>query len=49
MNYVDFSLTDKEMYAFAVIITNASEKNIKADITKQWCKKIISKFTKDWS
>lgn len=47
-NRVDYTLTSEEMYAFAVIIAKAGERNIKAETTKEWCKEIIAKFTKDW-
>jgi death-on-curing family protein len=46
-NGVEFTLTAKEMYAFAVAVAKAGEKNINAETTKQWCKEIINKFTND--
>lgn len=47
MNGVESTLTAKEMYAFAVTVAKAGERDINAETTKQWCKKIINKFTKD--
>ncbi len=47
MNGVEFTLTAKEMYVFAVTVAKAGEKDINAETTKQWCKEIINKFTKD--
>lgn len=47
MNEVEFTLTAKEMYTFAVTVAKAGERDISAETTKQWCKKIINKFTKD--
>lgn len=49
MNGVNFILTSKEMYTFAVVIARAGEKDIKPEETKQWCKEIITKFTRDWN
>lgn len=48
-NNVTFILKPKEMYNFAVVIAQAGESNIKSEITKQWCKEIISEFTRNWS
>lgn len=47
MNEVEFTLTTKEMYVFAVTVAKAGERNINAETTKQWSKEIINKFTKD--
>lgn len=49
MNGIDYTLTSREMYAFAVAIAEAGERGIKADETKGQCKEIISKFTKNWN
>ena len=46
MNNVEFTLTVKEMYAFAVTVAKAGERNISAETTKQWCKEVIGRFTK---
>lgn len=48
MNGIEFNLTSKEMYAFAVTVALAAEKDIKSEKTKEWCKEVISKFTKEW-
>lgn len=49
MNSVEFTLTSKEMYAFAVVVARAGERNIKPETTKQWCKEIIDEFSKNWN
>lgn len=49
MNGVNFILTSREMYVFAVIIARAGEENIKPEETKIFCKKITKEFTKDWA
>ncbi|HBL52295.1 MAG TPA: hypothetical protein DDZ05_03705 [Candidatus Blackburnbacteria bacterium] len=46
-NGVDFTLSYKEMYNFAVIIAKASEQKILMADTKNLCQKIISDFTTD--
>lgn len=47
INNINFTLTFKEMYNFAVIVASASNKGIKSETTKKWCKKIIYNFTKE--
>lgn len=44
---VDYTLSDKEMYNFAIEIARAGEENIKAEDSKGICKAIIEKFTMD--
>ena|SRR3989344_7201294 len=48
MNDVTFTLSPKEMYNFAVEVAIAGERQIKPDVTKNWSREIIRKFTKDW-
>jgi len=48
MNGVNFTLTQKEMYTFAVIIAKAGENQVNPHVTKEWCKAIMSDYTKDW-
>lgn len=48
LNDVEFTLTPKEMYTFAVEIALAGENNISSEVTKEWCRKIVGAFTKDW-
>lgn len=44
---IDFTLTSREIYNFAVAVAIAAERGISAEGTKKWCKIIISKFTKE--
>ncbi len=46
-NGVDFTLGNRQMYRFALIIAKAGESGIKADETKRWCKQIIIRFTEE--
>lgn len=46
-NLVDFTLTPKEMYNFAIAVAKAGEDQIRPEETKEWCKKVIAEFTKD--
>ena len=48
INDVEFTLTPKEMYNFAVAVARAGEQQIKAETTKVWCRDIIMQFTKNW-
>lgn len=49
MNDIDYTLTAREMYAFAVAIAKAGEKGYKPGATKKVCIKIFEEFTKNWS
>ena len=48
-NGVDYTLSYKEMYNFAVEIARAGEAQLSGDDTKVLCKKIIENFTEDAS
>ena len=42
---VDFTLTYNELFFFAITVAKAGEQRISNDKTKEWCQKIIERFS----
>jgi death-on-curing protein len=43
---VDFTMSYNELFFFAITVAKAGEQKISSDKTRDWCKKIIERFTK---
>ena len=44
---IDYKLSYKGMYNFAMLLSRVAENGVKADETKNICRKVIADFTKD--